>query len=269
MNAPETKVGIEPCVLENRDASGVVTLTLNRPQQFNALSVEMMDTLQAALDRIAADPAVRVVVLAGAGKAFCAGHDLKQMKENVGLDYYRALFAQCSKLMLTIQRLPQPVIARVHGVATAAGCQLVATCDLAVAVEGVRFGVSGINVGLFCTTPGVALARNVGRKEAFEMLVTGDLIDAAVARERGLVNRVVPADQLDAEVAKLTSSIVAKPAIAVALGKETFYRQIEAGADAAYQMAGQTMACNLVDPVAQEGIEAFMAKRKPSWAPQS
>jgi enoyl-CoA hydratase/carnithine racemase len=269
MNAPDAKVAVGPYVLESRESPGVVTLTLNRPQQFNALSVEMMTALQAALDSIAADPAVRVVVLAGAGKAFCAGHDLKQMKENAGLDSYRALFAQCAKLMLTIQRLPQPVIARVHGVATAAGCQLVATCDLAVAADGVRFGVSGINVGLFCTTPGVALARNVGRKEAFEMLVTGDLIDAVTARDRGLVNRVVAADQLDAEIAKLTASILAKPAVAVAMGKEMFYRQVEAGTEAAYQMAGQTMACNLIDPAAQEGIEAFMAKRKPSWAPPS
>jgi enoyl-CoA hydratase/carnithine racemase len=226
-----------------------------------------MDALQAPFDGVAADPAVRVVVLAGAGKAFCAGHDLKQMKDNPSLDNYRALFAQCAKLMLTIQRLPQPVIARVHGVATAAGCQLVATCDLAVAADVARFGVSGINVGLFCTTPGVALARNVGRKEAFEMLVTGDLIDARTARERGLVNRVVAPDQLDAEVARLAASVVAKPAMAVAMGKEMFYRQIEAGIEAAYQMAGQTMACNLVDPVAQEGLDAFMAKRKPNWAP--
>jgi enoyl-CoA hydratase/carnithine racemase len=267
MNAPESKAVTEPYLLESRDASGVVTLTLNRPQQFNALSVEMMTALQAALDAIAADPSARVVVLAGAGKAFCAGHDLKQMKEDTSLDNYRALFAQCAKLMLTIQRMPQPVIARVHGIATAAGCQLVGTCDLAVAVEGVRFGVSGINVGLFCTTPGVALARNVGRKEAFEMLVTGDLIDAQTARERGLVNRVVAADQLDAEIAKLAASIVAKPAVAIAMGKEMFYRQVEAGIEAAYQMAGQTMACNLVDPAAQEGIDAFMAKRKPNWAP--
>lgn len=267
MNAPESKVAVEPFVLEARDASGVVTLTLNRPQQFNALSVEMMTALQAAFDGVSKDPAVRVVVLAGAGKAFCAGHDLKQMKDDPSLDNYRALFAQCSKLMLTIQRLPQPVIARVHGVATAAGCQLVATCDLAVAAEVARFGVSGINVGLFCTTPGVALARNVGRKEAFEMLVTGDMIDAQTARQRGLVNRVVAPDQLDAEIAKLAASIVAKPAVAIAMGKEMFYRQIETGTEAAYQMAGQTMACNLVDPVAQEGIDAFMAKRKPNWAP--
>src|SRR5512140_1146048 len=207
MNAPEAKVAVEPYLLETRDAMGVVTLTLNRPQQFNALSVEMMSALQAALDAIAKDSQVRVVILAAAGKAFCAGHDLKQMKERPSLDNYRALFAQCTKLMLTIQRLPQPVIARVHGVATAAGCQLVATCDLAVAVDTARFGVSGINVGLFCTTPGVALARNIGRKDAFEMLVTGDLIDAPTARERGLVNRVVPAEQLDAEVAKLAASI--------------------------------------------------------------
>ena len=267
MNAPESKVAVEPYLLQSRDAHGVVTLTLNRPQQFNALSTEMMSALQAAVDEIAQDASARVVVLAGAGKAFCAGHDLKQMKESPSLESYRALFSQCAKLMLTIQRMPQPVIARVHGVATAAGCQLVATCDLAVAVEGARFGVSGINVGLFCTTPGVALARNVSRKDAFEMLVTGDLIDAATARERGLVNRVVPAEQLDEEIAKLASSIAAKPAVAVAMGKEMFYRQVEAGIEAAYQMAGQTMACNLVDPAAQEGIDAFMAKRKPNWAP--
>jgi enoyl-CoA hydratase/carnithine racemase len=269
MNAPEPKAAVEPFVLQTRDGAGVVTLTLNRPQQYNALSVEMMSALQDALDAVGRDPGARVVVLAAAGKAFCAGHDLKQMKDNVALDAYRALFAQAAKLMLTLQRLPQPVIARVHGVATAAGCQLVASCDLAVAADGTRFGVSGINVGLFCTTPGVALARNVGRKQAFEMLVTGDLIDAASARERGIVNRVVPAAELDAEVGRLAAAIVAKPAVAVAMGKEMFYRQVECGVEAAYQMAGQTMACNLIDPVAQEGIDAFMAKRKPNWSPPS
>jgi enoyl-CoA hydratase/carnithine racemase len=267
MNAPESKVAVEPYVVETRDASGVATLTLNRPQQFNALSTEMLDDLQSALDRLAGDSSVRVVVLAGAGKAFCAGHDLKQMRDNPSLDYYRVLFAQCARMMLALQRMPQPVIARVHGVATAAGCQLVATCDLAVAAEGARFGVSGINVGLFCTTPGVALARNVNRKQAFEMLVTGELIDAATARERGLVNRVVPAEQLDVEIGKLAASILAKPAVAISMGKELFYRQVECGVEAAYQMAGQTMACNLIDPVAQEGIDAFMSKRKPAWAP--
>ncbi len=209
----------------------------------------------------------RVVVIAGKGKAFCPGHDLKQMKANPSVDYYRGLFAQCARLMMTIQRMPQPVIARVHGIATAAGCQLVAMCDLAVASSDARFAVSGINVGLFCSTPGVALARNVGRKEAFEMLVTGDFIDAATAQERGLVNRVVPADQLDAEVARLAASIVAKPRVAIAMGKELFYRQIETGIDAAYQLAGQTMACNMIDDVAQEGVQAFMEKRKPTWAP--
>jgi enoyl-CoA hydratase/carnithine racemase len=266
MNAPEARAVTEPYVLNERDARGVVTLTLNRPQQFNALSEEMMTALQAELEAVARDDAVRVVVIAARGKAFCPGHDLKQMKSNPTADYYRVLFAQCSKLMLTIQGMPQPVIARVHGVATAAGCQLVAMCDLAVAASDARFAVSGINVGLFCSTPGVALSRNVGRKEAFEMLVTGDFIDAYTAQARGLVNRVVPADQLDAEVEKLAASIVAKPRSAIALGKELFYRQLEAGIEAAYQMAGQTMACNMMDDAAQEGVQAFMEKRRPNWS---
>jgi enoyl-CoA hydratase/carnithine racemase len=188
------------------------------------------------------------------------------MKANPSADYYRALFAQCSKLMLTIQRMPQPVIARVHGIATAAGCQLVAMCDLAVAASDARFAVSGINVGLFCSTPGVALSRNVGRKEAFEMLVTGDFIDAATAQSRGLVNRVVPGEQLDVEVERLVASIIAKPKVAIAMGKELFYRQLETGIESAYQMAGQTMACNMMDAAAQEGVQAFMDKRKPNWS---
>jgi len=266
MNAPEARAVTEPYVLNERNARGVVTLTLNRPQQFNALSEEMMGALQVELDTVARDDAARVVVIAARGKAFCPGHDLKQMKANPSVDYYRALFAQCAKLMLTIQRMPQPVIARVHGIATAAGCQLVAMCDLAVAASDARFAVSGINVGLFCSTPGVALSRNVGRKEAFEMLVTGDFIDAATAQARGLVNRVVPADQLDAEVGKLVDSIVAKPGRAIAMGKDLFYRQLEAGIEAAYQMAGQTMACNMIDDAAQEGVQAFMEKRKPNWS---
>jgi enoyl-CoA hydratase/carnithine racemase len=266
MNAPESRAIADPFVLNERDARGVVTLTLNRPQQFNALSEEMLEALQRELDAVAADCAARVVVIAGKGKAFCPGHDLKQMKSNPSVDYYRRLFAQCARLMMTIQRMPQPVIARVHGIATAAGCQLVAMCDLAVASSDARFAVSGINVGLFCSTPGVALSRNVGRKEAFEMLVTGDFIDAATAQARGLVNRVVPADQLDAEVDRLAASILAKPHVAIAMGKELFYRQIETGIDAAYQLAGQTMACNMIDDVAQEGVQAFMEKRKPTWA---
>ncbi len=268
MNAPTTPIQLEPLVLERRDG-GVVHLTLNRPAQFNSLSEEMLAALQSSLDTIAADSTARVVVIGGAGKAFCAGHDLKQMRANPQLDYYQKLFADCAKMMLRIQTLPQPVIARVHGIATAAGCQLVAMCDLAVAAEEARFAVSGINVGLFCSAPSVALARNVGRKQAFEMLVTGEFIDARTAQARGLVNRVVALDQLDAEVAKLAASIVAKPATAIALGKGIFYRQLEMGIEAAYQLAGQTMACNMVDECAQEGVDAFMNKRPPAWASRS
>lgn len=268
MNAPNTSTQLEPLVLERREG-GVVQLTLNRPAQFNSLSEEMLAALTASLDAIAADSTARVVVIGGAGKAFCAGHDLKQMKASPRLDYYQKLFADCAKMMLRIQTMPQPVIARVHGIATAAGCQLVAMCDLAVAADVAKFAVSGINVGLFCSTPSVALSRNVGRKQSFEMLVTGDFIDAATARERGLVNRVVPLDQLDAEVAKLAASIVAKPAVAIALGKGIFYKQLEMGIEAAYQLAGQTMACNMVDECAQEGVDAFMNKRPPAWAPKA
>lgn len=265
MNAPQAPAQLEPLLLEQRSPEGVVTLTLNRPAQFNSLSEEMLAALQAAFDRLGADATARVIVIAAAGKAFCAGHDLKQMKANPRQEYYEKLFADCARLMLTIQRVPQPVIARIHGIATAAGCQLVATCDLAVAAEGTRFGVNGIDVGLFCSSPSVALARNVGRKQAFEMLVTGEFIDAATAMARGLVNRVVPADQLDAEVQRLAAAIVAKPAVAIGMGKGLFYRQLEMGVDAAYQLAGQTMACNMIDDVAQEGVAAFMEKRKPHW----
>jgi len=253
MNAPQAPAQLEPQLLESRTPEGVVTLTLNRPAQFNTLTEEMLAALQAAFDRLGADAEVRVIVLAAAGKAFCAGHDLKQMKSNPHFDYYERLFADCTKLMRTIQQVPQPVIARVQGIATAAGCQLVATCDLAVAAEGTKLGVNGIDVGLFCSTPSVALARNVGRKQAFEMLVTGEFIDAATAMARGLVNRVVAA------------AIIARPAVAIAMGKSMYYRQLEMGIDGAYQLAGQTMACNMVDEVAQEGIAAFMEKRKPHW----
>ena len=232
--------------------SGVAWLTLNRPGQYNALSEEMLAALQQALDQVANDRSVRVVVLGAAGKAFCAGHDLGQMRARPDIDYYRDLFNRCARVMMRIQRMPQPVIARVHGVATAAGCQLVAACDLAVAADEARFAVSGINLGLFCSTPSVALSRNVGRKQAFEMLVTGDFISAAQAVERGLVNQAVPAAQLDEVIAALAAKIVAKPAVAVAAGKELFYRQAEMGVEAAYQLAGQTMACNMIDPAAQE-----------------
>jgi enoyl-CoA hydratase/carnithine racemase len=255
----------EPLVLHEKDARGAVTLTLNRPQAFNSLSEAMLEALQTALDRVTADATARVVVIAGAGKAFCAGHDLKEMRAAPSLDYYERLFAQCARMMLTIQRLPVPVIARVHGIATAAGCQLVAMCDLAVAVREARFAVSGVNLGLFCSTPSVALSRNLGRKAAFEMLVTGDFISAEQAREKGLVNRVVEADALDAEVERLVASIVAKPAVAIAAGKGLFYRQLEAGIESAYADAGRTMACNMMDASALEGVQAFIDKRKPDW----
>ena len=256
---------MEEALLEQRDARGVVTLTLNRPASFNALGEEMLAALQAALDRIAADESVRVVVLAAKGKAFCAGHDLKQMIATPQLAYYQALFAQCSRMMLAIQKLPVPVIARVQGLATAAGCQLVAQCDLAVAAEDASFAVSGVNFGLFCSTPSVPLLRNVPAKQAMEMLVTGDFISAREAQARGLVNRAVPADALDAEVEKLVASILAKPRAALAIGKELFYRQREMGSEAAYQLAGQTMAANMMDSCAQEGVVAFTQKRKPNW----
>jgi len=256
---------LEPLVVVEADARGIVTLTLNRPQAFNSLSEAMLDTLQAALDRVAADETARVVVIAAEGKAFCAGHDLKEMRAEPSLGYYERLFAQCARMMLTIQKLPVPVIARVHGIATAAGCQLVATCDLAVAAREAKFAVSGVNLGLFCATPSVALSRNLGRKAAFEMLVTGDFISAEQAREKGLVNRVVDADRLDAEVEALAARIAAKPRVALALGKALFYRQLEAGIEAAYDDAGRTMACNMMDGAALEGVQAFIEKRPPDW----
>ncbi|ORA35286.1 enoyl-CoA hydratase [Mycobacterium aquaticum] len=255
----------EPLLLQDRDDRGVVTLTLNRPRTFNALSEAMLTALGEAIDGLATDDAVRAVVLAASGKAFCAGHDLKEMRAEPSREYYEQLFAQCTAVMLSIQQLPVPVIARVHGIATAAGCQLVAMCDLAVASNDARFAVSGVNVGLFCATPGVALSRNVPRKAAFEMLVTGDFISAEQARSLGLVNRVVPAEALDDEVEALIASIVAKPAVAIAMGKALFYRQIEVGIKAAYDDAATTMACNMMDPSALEGVEAFIEKRPPSW----
>jgi len=255
----------EALVLNTRDARGVVTLTLNRPQAFNALSEGLLEALQRELDGIASDETVRAVVIAAAGKAFCAGHDLKQMRAAPELGYYQRLFALCGRMMMSIQKLPVPVIARVHGIATAAGCQLVAMCDLAVAAREARFAVSGINAGLFCSTPSVALARNVPRKAAFEMLVTGDFIGADEARVRGLVNRVVDADRLDAEVEALTASIVAKPRISIARGKALFYRQLEQGIEAAYELAVTTMACNMMDAPALEGVQAFIEKRPPRW----
>jgi enoyl-CoA hydratase/carnithine racemase len=243
----------------------VAWLTMTRGDQYNALSSSLMAALQQAFETIGADEQVRVIVLAGSGRAFCAGHDLREMLADRRIEAYQALFAQCTRMMRTIQRLPQPVIARVHGIATAAGCQLVASCDLAVAASDARFAVSGVNLGLFCSTPAVALSRNVGRKEAFDMLVTGEFIDAETARARGLVNRVVSPDRLDEAIGTLCEAIASKPPGVVATGKQLFYRQLEMGVDAAYQLAGQTMACNMVEDSAQEGFSAFVEKRKPSW----
>ena len=254
-----------PPVRHQRDARGVHTLTLDQPKAFNVLSEAALAELQRQLDAIAADEGARALVIAAEGKAFCAGHDLKQMKANPQLGYYQRLFAQCSMVMLSIQRLPVPVIARVQGLATAAGCQLVAQCDLAVAVDTARFGVNGIDVGLFCATPSVPLVRNIGAKAAMEMLLTGGFISAAQAQAQGLVNHVVPADQLDEAVESLLAAIVAKPRVAVALGKQLFYQQRELGIEAAYQLAGQTMACNMMLDVAQEGVQAFIDKRAPAW----
>ena len=256
--------GAEPLVHLAR-AGEIVTVTMNRGAQFNALSAAMMEALQSSFEAIAGDQSIRVVVLAAAGKAFCAGHDLREMRASPSLDFYRTLFAQCTKMMRTIQAMPQPVIARVQGLATAAGCQLVATCDLAVAADDSRFAVSGVNLGLFCSTPSVALSRNLGRKQAFEMLVTGAFISADEALERGLINRVVPSAKLDEEIAALAAQITAKPALAISMGKALFYRQLEMGTDAAYQLAGQTMACNMMDDSALEGVQAFIDKRKPNW----
>jgi enoyl-CoA hydratase/carnithine racemase len=255
----------EPLVLRTRDARGVVTLTLNRPQALNALSQAMLAALQHELDALMQDGTSRVLVLAAGGKAFCAGHYLLEMRAQPSTEFYQRLFGECSRMMLTLRRLPIPVIARVQGVATAAGCQLVAQCDLAVASREARFAVSGVNLGLFCSTPAVPLSRNVPCKPAFEMLVTGEFIDADQARERGLVNRVAEPAQLDAEVEKLIASIIAKPRVAIALGKELFYRQGELPLAAAYEAAGSTMACNMMDEAALEGVQAFIEKRTPRW----
>ncbi|WP_043386953.1 enoyl-CoA hydratase [Comamonas aquatica] len=252
-------------LLQTRDARGVVTLTLNDPVRFNALGAPMLEALQSALTELATDTGVRLVVLAAQGKAFCAGHNLKDMAAHPQLDYYQDLFAQCSRMMLSIARLPVPVIARVQGMATAAGCQLVAQCDLAVASTQASFATSGIQYGLFCATPSVPLVRNIPFKQAMEMLLTGDFMDAETAQCRGLVNRVVAPEDLDAEVEKLVQAIVQKPATAVRMGKELLYRQRELGLQAAYQLAGEVMACNMMDADAQEGAQAFAQKRVPHW----
>ena len=247
------------------DNAGVATLTLNRPDQYNALSDELIDALSATLTDIRRNESIRVVVLAGAGRAFCAGHDLGQMRAREDRAYYMDLLARCTAMMNALIEIPQPVIARVHGIATAAGCQLVATCDLGIASSEARFAVSGVNLGLFCSTPIVALSRNVPVKRAFEMGVTGDFIAAETAAELGLVNRAVPPAELDAAVAELTAKITAKPAVAVATGKRLFYQQLESTRAAAYETAARAMVDNLMHGDACEGIDAFLEKRPPHW----
>ena len=248
-----------------QDRDGIVTLTLNRPQARNALSVALMSALQESLDSVAADKTARVVVIAGAGPAFCAGHDLKELRAHPGRQFYEAVFGQCAKLMTSIVNLPKPVIARVHGIATAAGCQLAASCDLVVAAEDARFATPGVNIGLFCSTPMVALSRAIGRKQAMEMLLTGSLIDAEQARQWGLINRTVPADRLEAAAAALATEIAAKSPLTLAIGKKAFYAQAELGLDAAYTYAAEVMTTNMLARDAEEGIDAFLAKRKPVW----
>jgi enoyl-CoA hydratase/carnithine racemase len=252
-------------LLLREDRDGVAWLTLNRPAQRNALSVALMTALQSEIDAIAGDEATKVVVLAGAGPAFCAGHDLRELRANPGRQSYEAVFRQCSHLMLSLVKLPKPVIAYVHGIATAAGCQLVATCDLAVASEEARFATPGVNIGLFCSTPMVALSRAVGRKPAMEMLLTGELISAARARELGLVNRVVLASRLEAEVSALAQEIVGKSALTLKIGKEAFYRQAELALAEAYAYASEVMTRNMLARDAEEGIDAFLEKRPPNW----
>ncbi|RYG92081.1 enoyl-CoA hydratase [Loktanella sp. IMCC34160] len=257
--------------IERNVSGGVAHLHMVMPDRLNALSDGMLAALQEALDDIGASPDIRAVILSGAGKAFCAGHDLKEMQagrqaEDAGAAYFADLFARCSKVMQTIQTIPQPVIAQVHGVAVAAGCQLVATCDMAVAAEGTKFGVNGVNIGLFCSTPMVALTRNVPRKAAFEMLTTGRLIDTVEAKEIGLINKAVPADQLAAATRELAETVAAKLASAVRVGKRAFYEQATLTTAEAYAYSGAVMVENMLNRDTDEGITAFLEKRKPDWA---
>lgn len=254
----------EPMLLRD-DLQGITTLTLNRPKQYNPLSGAMIAELQKALDAIADDESVRVVIIAANGRAFCPGHDLKEMRSSEDQEFHQALFTQCSRMMVTINQLPQPVIAQVQGIATAAGCQLVAACDLAVASEEARFAVSGINFGLFCSTPSVALSRNLSRKRAMHMLLTGDFIDADTALDYGLVNEVVTAAELTETTQQLAAKIRAKPAVAIKAGKALFYKQLNMDLEQAYAHAGEVMACNMNSAEAREGLDAFIEKRQPNW----
>jgi len=252
-------------VLLQSSQDGIVTLTLNRPRQYNALSAELLTALQSALDAIAEDETIRVVIIAASGKAFCAGHDLKEMRSSDDRAFHQALFDQCGRMMLSINQLPQPVIAQVNGIATAAGCQLVANCDLAVAADDARFAVSGINVGLFCCTPAVPLSRNLLRKKALQLLLTGDFIDAHQADQLGLVNEVVSGADLESATHTLAAKIATKSALSIRLGKDMFYKQLPMDLTDAYSYASERMACNMDSHDAREGIDAFFEKRDPEW----
>ena len=255
----------EEAILIKQCENGIARLTLNRPSQYNALSKQLLTELQTELDNIAENDDIRVVVIAANGKAFCAGHDLKEMRSSEERAFHQALFQQCGKMMQTIAEMPQPVIAQINGIATAAGCQLVAQCDLAVASDVSRFAVSGINVGLFCSTPAVPLSRNMHRKQAMQMLLTGDFIDAPTAQQYGLINSVTAVDTVESETQALAEKIATKSPLAIKMGKRMFYQQLNLGLDKAYDFAGDTMACNLDSEDAREGIDAFIEKRKPSW----
>ncbi|HBR61806.1 MAG TPA: enoyl-CoA hydratase [Rhodobacteraceae bacterium] len=257
-------------LLERTDADGIAHLNLNAPEKLNALSEAMLDALQGHFDALQGDRSVRAVIISGSGKAFCAGHDLKEMTagrqaEDGGKAYFKHLFDKCARMMASIPKMPQPVIAQVHGIATAAGCQLVASCDLAVAGQGTQFGVNGVNIGLFCSTPMVALSRNIPRKQAFEMLTTGQFIDADRAMSLGLVNRVVAPDELAAETRALADTVAGKLAVAVKIGKEAFYNQLQMPVEAAYAYAGDVMVTNMLHRDTEEGISAFLEKRPPDW----
>ncbi len=248
--------------------NGIATLTLNRPKQFNALSSDLLSELQAALDDISADTSIRVVIINANGRGFCAGHDLKEVRSSVDKAFHQALFDRCSKMMLTINSMPQPVIAQIDGIATAAGCQLVANCDLAVATTESRFAVSGIKLGLFCSTPAVPLSRNVPRKQAMQMLLTGDFISAEQAQTYGLINDVVNSNDLKQATMDLAHKIAAKSPLAIKLGKQMFYQQLTLDLTAAYDFAGERMACNMDSEDAREGVDAFVEKRRPEWKGQ-
>jgi enoyl-CoA hydratase/carnithine racemase len=264
MNATADEISAQPILLRS-DKDGIATLTLNRPDQYNPLSSEMLTGLQNQLDEINHNDALRVVIIAANGKAFCPGHDLKEMRSSEDRDFHRALFDQCAAVMLTINRLRQPVIAQVNGIATAAGCQLVASCDLAVATEDACFAVSGINLGLFCSTPAVPLSRNLPRKQAMHMLLTGEFISAQQALRLGLVNEVVAAEDLHSATRQMAERISARSALAIRLGKEMFYKQLPMDLSAAYDYAGERMSCNMDSVDAREGFDAFLQKRKPEW----